>query len=73
MSKTSKTFALILSATLITSLAGCVTPRPKPQICTAIHPSGLEIRSHNGLAIIPINDLAEILIYIEQLERCAGL
>lgn len=62
---------LILLLMLAINLAGCATQ--KPTSCIAISPSDLEfIESSEGVTI-PLSDFSQLLIYIEQLERCAEI
>jgi hypothetical protein len=69
----------ILSATLLVSLlvtlAGCETLRtalrPSPTICVAAKPTLNVVQTADGGIQLDRDDTARLLIYIEQLRKCA--
>ena len=70
-----RTFALTLLITLVVSSAACARLMPAPQSgpqCVAIRPTGLDFQWRDGGVWMREDDLASLLIYIEQLKRCAA-
>lgn len=66
---------LTLLAMLASSMAACVITPDPPSVtpCLAVSPTGLEFVEHGSGVWMPLSDFAELLIYIEQLKRCARL